>query len=438
MDRSHRLGERQPHGLGNRFGNSALTQHQTCFGNRCEKAAGDRYTSGLRRPSWSVFRLQVIAIIGGPIKPGIADAGGEIRRSPGQAVAIPSPGAPVIRPITSAANPADPSCAVRTKGRSCLRIASISGSTLPAWYAEAVSYTGPFEYLNDQFRVIHFPSPMNDLGRQVVAYCNAIANSYSPGTGTCRTLAGRCAPSYLIPCSARSMTGRVSSVRIQAWSSRAFPRSANSFSVFAFLNSGAGDYGPGPSCAFARRRSFWTAKYGIPAILLVRTPEDAVIAGVAKDLQPILRPTFCAPTPFIMKAFCPLREHYVMRPVRDGHVGCRPHRVCRKTAGLRPSFAPVTPDRQCAAQQGVSGAGKTRRSREPSPGIHRSLFRPHYSPGALLTGARAAHECMLAAAAEDGTNMTINLNDYQPDRQICGAARHFSALTPPGINLNVS
>ena len=27
---------------------------------------------------------------------------------------------------------------------------------IAAWYAEAVSYTGPFEYLNDQFRVIHF------------------------------------------------------------------------------------------------------------------------------------------------------------------------------------------------------------------------------------------------------------------------------------------
>src|SRR5262245_22014601 len=42
-----------------------------------------------------------------------------------------SPGAPVMRPLTSAANPAEPSCAVSTNSTPPLRIASISGSTLP-------------------------------------------------------------------------------------------------------------------------------------------------------------------------------------------------------------------------------------------------------------------------------------------------------------------
>src|SRR5262249_19795797 len=38
---------------------------------------------------------------------------------------------PVIRPLTSAAKPAEPSCAVSTNSTPPLRIASISGSTLP-------------------------------------------------------------------------------------------------------------------------------------------------------------------------------------------------------------------------------------------------------------------------------------------------------------------
>src|SRR5262245_32411622 len=42
-----------------------------------------------------------------------------------------SPGAPVMRPVTSAAKPAEPSCAVSTNSTPPWRIASISGSTLP-------------------------------------------------------------------------------------------------------------------------------------------------------------------------------------------------------------------------------------------------------------------------------------------------------------------
>src|SRR6266849_949010 len=51
--------------------------------------------------------------------------------APGPSVAMASPGAPVMRPVTSAAKPAEPSCAVSTNSTPPLRIASISGSTLP-------------------------------------------------------------------------------------------------------------------------------------------------------------------------------------------------------------------------------------------------------------------------------------------------------------------
>src|SRR5262249_23006832 len=46
-------------------------------------------------------------------------------------VAMQSPGAPVMRPVTSAAKPAEPSCAVSTNSTPPVRIASISGTTLP-------------------------------------------------------------------------------------------------------------------------------------------------------------------------------------------------------------------------------------------------------------------------------------------------------------------
>src|SRR5262249_51902069 len=84
----------------------------------------------MRRPSCSVSRLQVRAITGErsrkaeptPVARFVA---------PGPKVAMQNPGAPVIRPVTSAANPAEPSCAVRTNSTPPLRIASMSGSTLP-------------------------------------------------------------------------------------------------------------------------------------------------------------------------------------------------------------------------------------------------------------------------------------------------------------------
>ncbi len=51
--------------------------------------------------------------------------------APGPSVAMQSPGVPVSRPLTSAAKPAEPSWAVSTKSIPPLRIASMSGSTLP-------------------------------------------------------------------------------------------------------------------------------------------------------------------------------------------------------------------------------------------------------------------------------------------------------------------
>ena len=67
----------------------------------------------MRRPSWSVLRLQVSAIIGERSRKAQPTPVARLV-APGPSVAMQSPGAPVIRPITSAAKPADPSWAVST------------------------------------------------------------------------------------------------------------------------------------------------------------------------------------------------------------------------------------------------------------------------------------------------------------------------------------
>src|SRR5215831_5288292 len=84
----------------------------------------------MRRPSWSVLRLQVIAIIGERSRKAPPTPVARLV-APGPNVAMQSPGAPVMRPVTSAAKPAEPSCAVSTNSTPPVRIASISGSTLP-------------------------------------------------------------------------------------------------------------------------------------------------------------------------------------------------------------------------------------------------------------------------------------------------------------------
>src|SRR5215813_1174266 len=84
----------------------------------------------MRRPSWSVLRLQVIAISGERSRKAPPTPVARLV-APGPNVAMQSPGAPVMRPVTSAAKPAEPSCAVSTNSTPPWRIASISGSTLP-------------------------------------------------------------------------------------------------------------------------------------------------------------------------------------------------------------------------------------------------------------------------------------------------------------------
>ena len=76
-----------------------------------------------------------------------------------------SPGAPVIRPVTSAAKPAEPSCAVSTKSTPPVRIASISGSTLPLGMPKP--RTMPFALSVATIRSALFMAPTDRACRRV-------------------------------------------------------------------------------------------------------------------------------------------------------------------------------------------------------------------------------------------------------------------------------
>ena len=221
---------------------------------------------------------------------------------------------------------------------------------------------------------------MNDLGRQVVAYCNAM-QIHIPWHWTCRTLAGRYPRLFNTVFGAINDRTRIvrpdTGLVIEG-----FPRSANSFSVFAFLNSGAGDMALAHH-VHSPSQIILAAKYGIPAILLVRTPEDAVIAGVAK-IATHTAPDLLRAYAVYYESLLPLREHYVIAPFETvtSDIGRIVSAVNRR---FETSFAPVTPDRHAQPARRFWRRKNSTVSRN-LPRIHRSLFRPHYSPGALLIG----------------------------------------------------
>src|SRR2546426_2769127 len=84
----------------------------------------------MRRPSCDVGRLHVIASSGDRSRYALPTPVVRLV-APGPSVAMQSPGAPVTRPMTSAANAAEPSWAVSTYGNRPIRMASSRGSTFP-------------------------------------------------------------------------------------------------------------------------------------------------------------------------------------------------------------------------------------------------------------------------------------------------------------------
>src|SRR5262245_41458444 len=75
--------------------------------------------------------------------------------APGPNVAMQSPGAPVIRPVTSAAKPAEPSCAVSTNSTPPLAHRLHQRQHVAAGNAEAAGHAVRLECCDDQIGVVH-------------------------------------------------------------------------------------------------------------------------------------------------------------------------------------------------------------------------------------------------------------------------------------------
>lgn len=91
-----------------------------------------------------------------------------------------------------------------------------------------------------------------------------------------------------------------------------FPRSGNSFSVFAFMNAGAGDMKIAHH-VHSPSQIIGAARYGVPAVLLIRAPKPAAAAGVAKIPTHTVSDLLRAYTVYY-RTLLPLRAHFVIAP----------------------------------------------------------------------------------------------------------------------------
>ena len=91
-----------------------------------------------------------------------------------------------------------------------------------------------------------------------------------------------------------------------------FPRSGNSFSVFAFSNGGA-DALKLAHHVHSPSQLLLAARYQLPAVLLIRAPDDAAAAGLAK-IRTHRAPDLLRAYALYYRLLAPLRDHYVIAP----------------------------------------------------------------------------------------------------------------------------
>lgn len=184
-----------------------------------------------------------------------------------------------------------------------------------------------------------------------------------------------------------------------------FPRSGNSFSVFAFSNAGAGDLSIAHH-VHSPSQIITAARYGLPAVLLVRAPQDAVTAGLAKIATHRTGDLLRAYAAYY-RSLLPLREHYVIAPFETvtTDFGRVINAVNRR---FETTFTDIDADRHLALSQKFLAqekfdalqAGAPAETSAPAPQFDR------YS--SLLKRAEAEHARVLALAADDGTARSAN------------------------------
>lgn len=178
-----------------------------------------------------------------------------------------------------------------------------------------------------------------------------------------------------------------------------FPRSANSFSVFAFLNSGASDMTLAHH-VHSPSQIILAVRYGLPAVLLVRNPKDAILAGL-KKIATHTAPDLMRAYALYYESLLPLREHYVIAPFETittdaGRI------VSAVNRRFGTAFADIDSDRHAQLSKAFLAQEKLEGLENAAQPARRATDL-RVPTGALADRARTAHARMLEAAEEDAT-----------------------------------
>lgn len=179
-----------------------------------------------------------------------------------------------------------------------------------------------------------------------------------------------------------------------------FPRSGNSFSVFAFMNCGAADLDIAHH-VHSPSQIVTAARYGIPAILLLRRPEDAAAAGIAKIATHTLSDLLRAYTIYY-RTLCPLREHFVIAPFETltsdaGRV------VEAVNSRFGTGFDPIDTERHAQLSKAFLAQEKLDALSSPEPTERSATVDDFDRLKGLLRQATEQHAVFLDMAKEDGT-----------------------------------
>jgi hypothetical protein len=232
----------------------------------------------------------------------------------------------------------------------------------------------------------------------MVTYCRAM-QIHIPFHWTLRTHAGRCPRLFNTVFGSVNdgdrLTDKETGLVIEG-----FPRSGNSFSVFAFSNAGADDLAIAHH-VHSPSQIITAARYATPAILLIRSPKDAVTAGLAKIATHRTGDLLRAYTAYY-RSLLPLRESYVIAPFETvtADFGRIIDAVNRR---FGTTFTKIDVDRHLALSQkflaqekfDALNAGAPAGTSDRAPRFNR------YS--GLLKRAEAEHARFSALAAGDGT-----------------------------------
>jgi hypothetical protein len=182
-----------------------------------------------------------------------------------------------------------------------------------------------------------------------------------------------------------------------------FPRSGNSFSVFAFSNAGAGELNIAHH-VHSPSQIIRAARYGLPAVLLLRAPDDAVAAGLVK-IGTHTAPDLYRAYAIYYRTLAPLRDHYVIAPFETvtTDFGRIVEAVNRR---FGTTFEPISADRHALLSKAF--LAQERIDAVSAPGTAGAGANAGGGPqtryqGALADRARDQHGRFLEMARDDGT-----------------------------------